>query len=71
MAVNARTELRMKSEAEGDIRIADSIACRWRLQERAKLTKKIALALSNFLAVSERKLEHGKMSCSNFACQKN
>lgn len=62
------TELRMKSEAEGDIRLADSTAYRWRLQEK---TKKIALAFSNFFAVSEREQEHGKMSCSNFACQKN
>lgn len=65
-----RTELRTRSEAEQDIRLADSTACRWRLQGRSQLSKKITLALSNFLAVSERELEHGKMSCSNFACQK-
>lgn len=64
-------QLMPRRGAEEDIKLADSIACRWRLQERTQLTKKkIALALSNFLVVSERELEHGKMSCSNFACQK-
>lgn len=70
LAVNAQDRLRMKSEAEEDMRAADSPACRWRLQERSQLTEKIDLALSNFFAVSERELEYGKMSCSNFACQK-
>lgn len=56
-----RTELRMNSEAEEDIILAGGIARRWRLQERSKLTKKITLVLSNFLAVSETELELREM----------
>lgn len=64
-----RTELRMNSNAEEDVTLADGIAHKWRLQEGSKLTKKITLALSNFLAVSETEQEHGEISCSKLACQ--
>lgn len=32
-------QLMPRSEAEEDMRLADSIACSWRLQERSQLTK--------------------------------
>lgn len=62
------TELRMNSDAEEDVTLADGIAHKSR-QESSKLTKKITLVLSNFLTVSETELEHGEMSCSKLACQ--
>lgn len=47
-------ELRMNSNAEQGITLADSMACRCRLQEISKLAKKITLALDDdFLAVPE------------------